>query len=119
MQSVTKEYLLDIISRKISSSIVQHRKQNPHSLHLAVYPSATPHEVMEFVASIPYFDSRLKQFLTANGNVQTIISQKWELEFVKKCEQWAKSYEWMYGKPNVLNGHHPYKSDKENLSLPY
>ncbi|MES2849929.1 MAG: hypothetical protein V4685_12795 [Bacteroidota bacterium] len=119
MQSITKDYLIDIISRKISSNIQQYRKQNPHSLNLTLYPSATANEVHEFISSIPYFDARLKNFLMSNNEEQTIISQKWELEFAKKCELWAKSYEWMYGKPNVLNGHHVYKNDKENLSLPY
>jgi hypothetical protein len=119
MQSITKEYLLDIINRKINSCIQQHRKQNPHSLNITMYPSATANEVQEFISSIPYFDKKLKNFLTTQNEEQTIISQNWELEFARKCEMWVRSYEWMYGKPNVLNGHHVYKDDKENLSLPY
>lgn len=119
MQSITKEYLIDIISRKINNSIQQHRKQNLHVLNVTIYPSATANEIQEFISSIPYFDTKLKNFLTSMGEEQTIISQNWELEFARKCEMWARSYEWMYGKPNVLNGHRIYKDDRENLSLPY
>lgn len=119
MQSITKDYLLEIISRKISKNIQHYRKQNPQSLNLTQYPFATLGEVHEFICSIPYFDSRLKNFLLSVNEEQTIISQKWELEFIKKCDLWAKSYEWLYGKPNMLNGHQVYKNDKENLSLPY
>lgn len=119
MQSITKEYLLDIINRKINSCIQQYRKQNPHSLNITMYPTATKNEIQEFVCSIPYFDTRLKNFLTSPKEEQIIISQNWELEFARKCELWARSYEWMYGKPNVLNGHHNYKNERENLSLPY
>lgn len=119
MQSITKEYLIDIIGRKINSSIQQHRKQNLHLLNVTIYPSVTANEIQEFISSIPYFDTRLKNFLVSANEEQTIISQNWELEFARKCELWARSYEWMYGKPNMLNGHHEYKNDKENLSLPF
>ena len=115
MQSITKDYLLDIIQKKMNVTIHLHRKQNPNSLNLALYSKATAQEVQEFILSIPYFDAGLKNFLTAAGEQQTIISQRWELEFGKKCELWLGSYEWMYGKPNLLNE----SPDKNYLTLPY
>jgi len=119
MQSITKDYLLDIIQKKMSVTIHLHRKQNPNSLNLALYAKATAQEVQEFILSIPYFDLSLKNFLTSTSEQQTIISQTWELEFVKKCELWLGSYEWMYGKPDCLNGVDVYKSYKTSLGLPY
>ena len=115
MQCITKEYLLDLLQKKMSVTIHLHRKQNPHSLNLAMYAKATPQELQEFILSIPYFDASLKNFLTATDEPQTIISQAWELEFVKKCALWLGSYEWMYGKPDNNN----YHSHKGELSLPY
>jgi hypothetical protein len=102
MQSITKEYLLDIIQRKISTTIHLHRKRHPYSFN-AVYTTATAEEVQEFIISIPYFDATLKSFLCSRFETQTIISQTWELEFVKKCDLWMQGYEWLYGKPYFLN----------------
>ncbi len=119
MQSITAAYLLDIIEKKMNISIHLHRKQNPHSLNMSLYAKATTNEIKEFVHSIPYFDAGLKNFLTACNEQQTIISQAWELEFVKKCELWLGSYEWMYGKPNYINDTDACKSSRKNLSLPY
>lgn len=119
MQSITKDYLLDIIEKKMNTTIHLHRKQNPHSLNMALYAKATPSEINNFIYSIPYFDSGLKNFLTATGEQQTIISQAWELEFVKKCELWLGSYEWMYGKPQLFNSTDIKSTDKNYLSLPY
>ncbi len=118
MQCVTNNYLLDIIQKKMTVTLPLHRKQNPHSLNLALYAKATPQELQEFILSIPYFDGSLKNFLTATGEPQTIISQAWELEFVKKCELWLGSYEWMYGKPCDTNGSR-FDISRMNLSLPY
>jgi hypothetical protein len=121
MQSITKEYLLDIVYRKMSATIQLHRKQNPSSLNMAVYHLPTKDELQEFIFSIPYFDSTLKNYLTSSSNEQTIISQTWELEFIKKCELWVKSYEWMYGKPYFLNSicHNKLHDNKTYLKLPY
>lgn len=121
MQSITKDYLLDIIQKKMNVSIHLHRKQNPHSLNIALYSKATAQELQEFILSIPYFDEGLKHFLTAAGEQQTIISQTWELEFVKKCELWLGGYEWLYGKPNFLNEVYDSNVGKSQsfLKLPY
>lgn len=121
MQSITKEYLLDIIQKKMNVSIHLHRKQSPHSLNLALYSKATAQELQEFILSIPYFDAGLKNFLMATGEQQTIISQTWELEFVKKCELWLGSYEWLYGKPYFLNEVYGNNlpGGKKYLTLPY
>jgi len=121
MQSITQEYLLDIIQKKMNVIIHLHRKQNPHSLNLSLYSKSTVQEVQEFILSIPYFDAGLKNFLTTTVQQQTIISQTWELEFVKKCELWMKSYEWLYGKPNFFNEVNDtgLNGSKGYLTLPY
>jgi len=121
MQSITKAYLLDIIYRRISITIHLHRKQNPQSFNIAACPMATLQEVDEFIFSIPYFDSTLKIFLSSGSDQQTIISQTWELEFIKKCELWMQSYEWLYGKPYFLNEMHTGNTgnSKMHLKLPY
>ena len=119
MQSITKDYLLDIIEKKMNVTIHLHRKQNPHSLNMALYAKATQTEINNFICSIPYFDKGLKHFLTATGEQQTIISQAWETEFVKKCELWLGSYEWMYGKPQSANEYSSALPNKNYLSLPY
>lgn len=119
MQSITKEYLLDIIEKKMTVTIHLHRKQNPHSLNMALYAKATVTEIDHFISSIPYFDTSLKNFLTNTTEQQTIISQAWETEFVKKCELWLGSYEWMYGKPGVFNNENAPSSPKIHLGLPY
>ncbi|MFT3682308.1 MAG: hypothetical protein QM791_18690 [Ferruginibacter sp.] len=103
MQSVTKEYLLDIISRKISTTIKTHRLQHPYPLNNFFGTAPAASEMEDFIASIPYFDTTLKQFLTATAERQTIISHQWEIEFIKKCDLWIQSYEWLYGKPSFLN----------------
>ncbi len=118
MQCITKDYLLNIIQKKMTVTLPLHRKQNPHSLNLALYSKATPQELQDFILSIPYFDPSLKNFLTATGEPQTIISQAWELEFVKKCELWLGSLEWMYGKPGGLNGECQ-NHNKFTLALPF
>lgn len=121
MQSITKEYLLDIIQKKMNVTIHLHRKQNPHSLNLSLYSKATAMEIQEFILSIPYFDVGLKQFLVAAGDRQTIISQTWELEFVKKCDLWLSSYEWLYGKPYFLDEAYSNNmvNSKTHLTLPF
>jgi hypothetical protein len=117
MQSITKEYLLDIIYRRISTTIHLQRKQHPQSFNVAAYPMANRHEMEEFIFSIPYFDSTLKNFLSANSGQQTIISQTWELEFIKKCELWMQSYEWLYGMPSLHNDN--VRKGEMYLGLPY
>lgn len=119
MQSITKEYLLDIIEKKMNVTIHLHRKQNPHSLNMALYAKATAAEINHFIGSIPYFDASLKNFLFNTIDQQTIISQAWETEFVKKCELWLESYEWMYGKPAVFNNVNATASPEAHLGLPY
>ncbi len=120
MQSITREYLLDIIHRKISTTIHLHRKRHPYSIN-ALQTRATMQEVQDFVASIPYFDAGLKAFLNSDTEAQTIISQAWELEFIKKCECWMQGYEWLHGKPFVSAGMTPagIPGGKQHLTLPY
>ncbi len=115
MQSITATYLLDMIEKKMNTAIHLHRRQNPHSLNMALYAKPTAAEIKEFIHSIPYFDNSLKDFLIITSERQTIISQKWETEFIKKVDLWLGSYEWMYGKPCSQN----YKEEKTSLGLPY
>ncbi len=118
MQLVTKEYLLEIIQRKASSTIRVYRKRFPHSMNLSIYPVATMEEVKEFVACIPYFDQSLKDFLLSSKEEQTIISQPWENAFVANCEYWLNSDEWKYGKPNFQHLNNA-NAAKSKLALPF
>jgi len=123
MQSITKEYLTDIISRLMQHTIHIHRQTGSN---LSFYDTqknwpVTDEEIVEFIFMIPYFDIRLKDFLLGNVMEQTvIISQSWEIEFIKKCMLWSESAQWLIGK------HFLDDPDEENtiqharpLTLPY
>ncbi|MEO6488926.1 MAG: hypothetical protein ABIO04_03210 [Ferruginibacter sp.] len=121
MKSITKEYLSDIIFRIINKSIDGHRASKRYDLSDKDFP-ATDEEVLEFLHSIPYFDTRLKDFIIGHLSERTIIvSQAWENEFIVKCRAWAESYEWLHGDDRFLSDKHLDKIKKEAtfLTLPY
>src|SRR5687768_13205992 len=102
MKAITKNYLIDIISRIISVSIDAHRasKQKQPEEN---YAMATDEELLDFIHTIPYFDIRLKDFLVGNIGEQTIIiGQQWEIEFVKKVRSWGESFEWLHADERFL-----------------
>src|SRR5215203_2684064 len=98
MNSITKDYLTEIIFKKIAGNINFHRQSKRHlgSMEHASVP--TDEEVLDFIISIPYFDDRLKDFLIGNlGETTIIISQSWENEFIIKAKLWADSMDWLHG----------------------
>lgn len=122
MKAITKNYLSDIIYRVINKSIEIHRHSKKNPFYYDPFPTATDEEILDFIQSIPYFDVRLKDFLVGNLDDKTIIvSQSWEIEFLKKVLCWAESFEWLHGNDYFLSEAHT-SSIKKNavfLSLPY
>ncbi len=122
MNSITKEYLADIIFRMINKTIEIHRSSKRYDLQFENYSEATTEDVLEFIHSIPYFDTRLKDFIIGHLSERTIIiSQAWENEFIIKCRAWAESFEWLYGDDRFLSDKHldQIKRNAVFLSLPY
>ena len=122
MQSITKEYLIDTIFRMINTSLQLHRASKNRSMYNDEHPTATDEEIIDFIVTIPYFDEQLKYFLLGNVKENTIIiSQSWELEFIKKTISWVQSYEWLEGDDYYLSDAHISRlQQKANcLRLPY
>ena len=121
MNSITKEYLAEIILKKISEKIDVHRRAKRDAISNGAYALPTDEEVLDFIISIPYFDDRLKDFLIGNlGDSTIIISQSWENEFIVKTRLWAESFEWLHGNDQLLS--EPGNSNNKErkfLSLPY
>jgi hypothetical protein len=120
MQSITKIYLLEIIYRNINETINLYRASKKTEYDLE--PTATEDEILDFICSIPYFDERLKNFLLGNLPEQNIIiSQQWEIEFIKQCTLWSESFEWLHGDNSFLSDVHldSLKIDRTLLTLPY
>ena len=122
MNSITKDYLTEIIFKKIGDNIDTHRQSKKH-LGDAELPSfPTDEEVLDFIISIPYFDDRLKDFLIGNlGETTIIISQSWENEFIIKTRLWAESIDWLHGNDRFLKAPNLEVNNTERrfLSLPY
>lgn len=122
MNSITKDYLTGIIFKEISATIDQYRESKKPPFDNEAYPGATDEEVLDFIIAIPYFDDKLKDFLIGNLVEDTIIiSQTWEIEFIKRTRLWAASNDWLHGSDclsdeNYIN---PVNRDRAFLTLPY
>ena len=122
MNSITKDYLTEIIFKKISENIDQYRESKQQQFDNEPYPGATDEEVLDFIITMPYFDIKLKDFLLGNLLEETIIvSQTWENEFIKNTRLWAESFEWLHGNDYFLSEAHisGINKDKAFLTLPY
>lgn len=122
MNSVTKDYLTEIIFKKASENIDKYRESKQQQFDNEPYPGATDEEVLDFIITIPYFDVKLKDFLLGNLAEDTIIiSQSWENEFIKNTKLWAESFEWLYGSDYFLSEAHVSGINKDRvfLRLPY
>ncbi|MES2893414.1 MAG: hypothetical protein V4725_15425 [Bacteroidota bacterium] len=122
MNSITKEYLVEIIFKKISDSIDIHRMSKRHLFNYQPCSLPTDDEVMDFIISIPFFDDKLKDFLIGNlGETTVIVSQNWENEFIIKTRMWTESVEWLHGNDNFLKTTFSNNISKERtyLGLPY
>ncbi len=122
MKAITNDYLAEIILRYVNKDILVHRASKNNFLTHQNFPCATDAELLDFIQTIPYFDVSIKNFLLGNLPTQSIIvSQNWEIEFLKKTQQWAESFEWLHGDDFYLSDAH-INSIKKNilfLSLPY
>jgi hypothetical protein len=121
MNSITKNYLAEIIFKKISPTIDIHRMSKRHLFNYEPCSLPTTEELLDFIISIPYFDDKLKDFLIGNlGDTTIIISQSWENEFIIKTRLWAESVEWLHGNDHFLKSPVFTNSREKNyLSLPY
>ena len=122
MNSITKDYLAEIIFKKASETIDKHRESKQQQFDNDPYPGPTDEEVLDFIITIPYFDQKLKDFLLGNLAEDTIIiSQTWENEFIKRARLWAESFEWLHGNDDFLSKTPVGEVNKEKvfLTLPY
>ena len=122
MQSITKNYLTDIIFRTINQTIQVRRASQRNHLYYLQYATATNDELLDFIQSIPCFDERLKSFLMGRSNESTIIiSQTWEIAFMVKTKTWAQSNTWLHTDPIFAIGFYPeyITKGKDFLTLPY
>jgi len=122
MTAITNEYLGDILLREINKDIEVHRASKNNFLAHQNFPCATDAELLDFIQTIPYFDVSVKDFLVGNLPEATIIiSQAWELEFLKRTRQWAESFEWLHGNDYFLSDAHinGLKKASASLTLPY
>lgn len=122
MKAITKDYLIDIIYRVINKTISIHRNAKSKEYFSPGHTTATDEEIFDFICFIPWFDNKLKDFLVGNlDNTTTIISQAWEIEFLKKAMLWSESFEWLQGDDYFLSDAHlnSLKKNDYYLTLPY
>ena len=111
--------MINIIDRCISTTINQ-RRNNLNKYEIPETTVATDEEILDFIISIPCFDTKLKDFIIGNLPLEAIIiSQTWENEFIKKCMEWRGSAEWLKTDlPNLTNIRNSEKV-RNFLTLPY
>jgi hypothetical protein len=122
MQSITKTYLTDLLVRTINQTIQIRRVSQHKQLPYLQYTTATTDELLDFIASIPYFDEGLKNFLMGKQNdTIIIISQAWETSFMVRAKAWAESEAWLYINPIFAIGFSTQQltREKDSLTLPY
>lgn len=118
MTSITGDYLVHIIERCINTTIYLRRNVTVERLTLETM-AVTNEEIVDFIVSIPYFDTKLKDFIVGNDFDQTIISQAWENQFIKKCIAWATDEIWLQNNIPVLKHIHNVEINNNALTLPY
>ena len=102
MQSITADYLVDIVAKYVNITICR-RRNLPQEYFMPKTINASDEEIADFILSIPYFDDRIKDFIFGNiPETAIIISQLWEIEFMKRCERWANEEEWLNDKSPCL-----------------
>ncbi|MEN9569602.1 MAG: hypothetical protein RL172_833 [Bacteroidota bacterium] len=119
MQLICKEYLLDILSRKLQPGIHLHRRQYPFAYNLYNNAPVTQAELENFISTMPCLDEHLKAFLLNDTGMQTIISQAWETEFFKQCHRWMNGQEWLYAKHPATSYMPAGDGVIKKLSLPF
>lgn len=95
MQLITADYLVDIITKYINATIGTRRKITENNFNREPL-NVTDEEIVDFIMSIPYFDNKIKDFIFGNiAEPSVIISQTWEIEFIKRCDIWSKDAVWL------------------------
>jgi hypothetical protein len=94
MKGITREYLLYMINDCMKITI-HYRRKIADNYFAKEITTITEEELIDFIATIPYFTIELKDFLMGNLTVQTIIiSQDWEKDFARKSIAWATNPTW-------------------------
>ena len=118
MQSITADYLVDIVAKYVNTTICR-RRNLPQEYFMPKTINASDEEIADFILSIPYFDDRIKDFIFGNiPETAIIISQLWEIEFMKRCERWANEEEWLNDKSSCLQ-FAVYRQTNAKFTLPY
>ena len=118
MQSVNNSYLFSIINRVIRHAC--QRDVNENNMH-----SATGHVksavIMRFIKSNPFLDAGVKDFmLNESEENNIIISNAWEIAFIKNCTTWASQSEGHNDNHFYLHDQHTQGNfDATVLKLPY
>jgi hypothetical protein len=74
---------------------IHYRRKMADNYFAKEITEVTDEELIDFIATIPYFTIELKDFLMGNLTVQTIIiSQDWEKDFARKSIAWATNPTW-------------------------
>ena len=118
MTSITSNYLINIIERCVNTTIYLRRNISVESVASETI-AVTDEEIVDFIISIPFFDTKLKDFIIGNLSDQTIISQAWENEFIKKCISWATSKEWLQNDISFVKDIYNKQRVGVFLTLPY
>mgnify|MGYP000846103509 CR=1 FL=1 len=118
MTSITGDYLVSIIERCVNTTIYLRRNISIESVSNETI-AVTDEEIVDFIVSIPYFDTKLKDFIVGNESDQTIISQAWENEFIKKCIAWATNEDWLRNNISFVKNIYNTEKNKNALTLPY
>jgi len=94
MKGITRAYLLYVINDCMKITI-HYRRKVADNYFAKEITDVTEEELIDFVATIPYFSIELKDFLMGNLTVQSIIiSQDWEKDFARKAVAWATDPKW-------------------------
>jgi hypothetical protein len=121
MISVTGEYLINIIERHVSATIIS-KRNHVEGFNIAPDAPLTNEEIADFILSIPYFDEGVKNFILGNAAEKNmIVSQAWEIAFILRTKKWAEAECWVQNKYSIYHACNESftKQSTDFLRLPY
>ena len=119
MKGITREYLLYVINDCVKITI-HYRRKIADNYFAKEIVEVTEEELIDFIASIPYFSIELKDFLMGNLTVHTIIiSQGWEKDFTNKSIAWATNPKWTEADMSFLAENFKNVVIGDALTMPY
>lgn len=119
MKGITRAYLLYLINDYLKFTIHLRRK-TPRNYFANEAVEITEDEIIDFIISIPYFGTELKDFMMGNLSVQMIIiSQAWEREFSVKTMAWAADARWTETDMSSLSSAYRQMETGGTLNMPY